>query len=160
MTWTMTLPKSMSTQRDPATPSRPIGGRALLLGALDDAFGDRAELPVRRTAADDEVVGHRRLGAHVEQDDVRGLLVGRELDDAVGERERRLVHGLGAGGARPGPPCGGWAVREGSRTGGSAAAYCTAHRCGIAPAHPVDRCSLSCLSRLGALRLMPVVAAR
>ena len=140
MTWTITLPKSMSTQRDPATPSRPIGEALAFLGAFDDAFGDRTELPIRRTAADDEVVRHRRLGTHVEQDDVRCLLVGGELDDAVGERERGLVHGLGAGGAARVRRAADWAVREGSRTGGvgggmhgSSFGHAPAHRSTAAP---------------------------
>ena len=112
--WTTTDPKSSSTQCDAGVPSRPIGLVFSSRSGPDDAVRDGVELALRAARADDEVVGQRRQGGQVEQDDVGGLLVLGELDDAAGELERRPL-GLGRGrpavrqpiGARGDRRCGG-----------------------------------------------------
>ena len=59
--------------------------------ALDDAIGDRLDLPLSAAAAQDEEVRDRRDLGHVHDEDVLGLLVGRRFDDQVGERARAQV---------------------------------------------------------------------
>src|SRR3954453_1843393 len=69
-------------RRGPLAPDRL---RALVSEAADDAAGDRLELPFGSAGADDEVVGHGRQPAKVEQDDVGCLLILGKLDDAARE---------------------------------------------------------------------------
>ena len=95
--WTMTDPKSMSTQCDAAVPSRPIGFCFSSRSDGDDAVGDRLELPFGAAGADHEVVGQRRQGRELEQHDVGRLLVLGQLDDAAGEVKRGAVAGRGGG---------------------------------------------------------------
>ena len=97
--WTMTDPKSTSTQCDAAVPSRPIGlvFSSRRLPMMPSAIA--LDLPLRSARADDEVVGHRRQPAEVEQDDVGGLLVLGQLDDPPGELERRALGGRRGRGA-------------------------------------------------------------
>src|SRR5215213_9224116 len=88
--------------QDPVRGRRPLPAdrlRALIPQAADDAARDRLELPFGAAGADHEVVGHRRQLAEVEQDDVGGLLVLGQLDDASSELEWRPLgrrHSLGA----------------------------------------------------------------
>src|SRR6478735_9452563 len=51
---------------------------ALVAKRLEDAVGDRADLPLRPAGADDEGVSQGRELAQVEEHDVGGLLVLRE----------------------------------------------------------------------------------
>ena len=92
----------------PVVDQHPVGRRrplapdrldALVAQALDDPVGDGRDLPLRTARADHEGVGERRELAEVEQHDVGGLLVLRELDDPSGEVERGAIgrHGAVAG---------------------------------------------------------------
>ncbi len=106
--WTMTEPKST---QDPVRGRRPLptdGLGPLVAEAADDARRDGLELSLRPAGADDEVVGHRRQAAEVEQDDVGGLLVLGQFDDAPGELEWRALgggRGRGAVGQAVGARC-------------------------------------------------------
>src|SRR3954453_6484495 len=85
--------------QDPVRRRGPLSAdrlRALVPQAADDATRDRLELPFGSTRADHEVVGHRRQLTEIEQDDVGGLLVFGQLDDASSELEGRP---LGRGGS-------------------------------------------------------------
>ena len=86
---------------------------ALVAQALGDAVGDGAQLALGLAGADDEVVGHARQAADLEQHDVRRLLVFGQVDDAPGERER-----LGIGLVIGVPPSRGSARRERRRCWG------------------------------------------
>ena len=91
--WTITDPKSSSTQCDAARPLAPDRPDLLVAQPRDDPVRDRVELALRPARADHEVVGEGRQRRELEQDDVGRLLVLGELDDAAGEVERGALVG-------------------------------------------------------------------
>jgi hypothetical protein len=59
----------------------------LVVAELPDNLAlERFELPLAVARADDEVVGDGRDGAQVQQEDVAGLPIGGDVDDALRER--------------------------------------------------------------------------
>ena len=63
------------------------GPHVLLIAELaHDLALKRLDLPLAVARADDEVVGDGRDGAQVQQEDVAGLPISRNVDDALCER--------------------------------------------------------------------------
>ena len=63
----------------------PMSGPGSYFGAQDK---QGVELALAGTTADNEVIGHDRDGANIEQDDIPGLLLLDQLDDAFRQVQR------------------------------------------------------------------------
>ena len=71
-----------------------LGANALLLKFVEDVLGDGLDLYVRRSACDDEVIGRSRDTPQVENNDVMGLTLQRQLGGSPNfhRKLRRIGH--------------------------------------------------------------------
>lgn len=75
-------------EEHPSGVGRPLdvhGPRVLVRHGLVDGVTERLKVTLVFTRGDDEVVGEVRLTAEVEDDDIRGELVGEDLGDTLGD---------------------------------------------------------------------------